>query len=67
MFLSIFMFPIVPFMIIFKSKKLNKVLNIFIYIIKFFIPFMIIYWIYCLITLPLAYIRIIFNIVTNRY
>ena len=67
MFLSIFMFPIVPFMIIFKSKKLNTVLNIIIYIIKFFIPFIIIYWAYGLFTLPIAYLRILICILLGKY
>lgn len=67
MFLSIFMLVIVPFIIFFKSKKLNKILNIGIYIIKFFIPFIICYYVILLLLTPLTYIKILWSILRNNY
>ena len=67
MFLSIFMLALVPFIIFFKSKKLNKILNIGIYIIKFFIPFIICYYVILLLMTPLTYIKILWSILRNNY
>ncbi len=67
MFLSIFMMALVPFLLFFRSKRLNTALNILIYIVKFFLPFIAVYYTLNLVLMPLAYIKILYCIVSSKY
>lgn len=62
LFLSVFMFPLVPFLIYYRNKKFNNALNIGIYVIKLVLPFMIIYVVIRLLLLPFTYLRILYCI-----
>lgn len=67
MYLSFVMITLSPFLIAFKSKKLNLIINIAIYLIKFFIPFILIYYAINIILVPFTYFKILYCIIRNKY
>jgi len=57
----------VPISIIYRSKRINRAINIFIYIIKLFLPYIFIYWALNLMLIPFNYIKILYCIVFQKY
>ena len=62
--------PFGPFILLvafFKSKRLNSVVNYFLYYINFFVFFIGIYYFINLLLLPLVYIKILYCIIRGNY
>ena len=67
MFLSVFMLPLLPFLIYYRSKTFNRRLNIIIYCIKLILPFLVLFIITKLILLPLVYLKVLWSIMMGNY
>ena len=66
-YLSVFMLFLSPAIIYFRSVRLNAAMNVFIYYIKFFVPFMLIYWLTNLLLIPFIHIKVLYAILTHSY
>lgn len=66
-FMSVFFLLLSPLLLYFRSARLNSAFNVFIYVIKFFIPFILLYWTVNLLLLPFVYFKILFTILTHSY
>ncbi len=67
MFMSIFILPFLPILILRKSKQLNYYLNQGIYVFKFLLPFMAISISINLLGVPFVYLRVLYCILRGRY
>lgn len=66
-FMSVFFLCLSPLLLYGRSARLNSAFNVIIYIIKFFIPFIILYWVVNLVLLPFVYFKILFTILSHSY
>jgi hypothetical protein len=67
LYYSIGMILFSPILIYMKSKKLNNFINKFFYLVKLFVPFILLYWTVNIILTPFAYIKTLYWILCGNY